>query len=74
MRSMARGKAASELVVAKAMETGSAIAPMNFRMGTLASSATGRRTKRRNATSARYKVPRSFARFTRMPRPMWPTV
>ena len=50
MRSMARGSAASELVVANAIETGSAIAFRNLRIGTFARSAIGRSTSRRNAS------------------------
>ena len=44
MASMARGKAASELAVPKAIDTGSATAAMNFFSGTRTSSATGNST------------------------------
>ena len=71
---MASGSAASELVVAKAIETGSATAPMKRRRGSRAATAIGNSTNSRNAVRARYSVASSLNRFTRMPRPMWPTV
>ena len=50
--SMAFGSAASELVVAKASDTGSASACMNLRSGTFTSRATGNRTPNRKTASA----------------------
>ena len=52
MASIARGRAASELVVAKAIDTGSATAAMNRRSGTRAMSATGSSTKTTNTATA----------------------
>ena len=74
MRSIASGSAASELVVAKAIDTGSAIAFAKRSSGTRATSATGSSTSSRNASSATYKVTSTLARLTSTPMPMWPTV
>lgn len=48
--SIARGNAASELVVAKAIEAGSATARMNFRTGIFAIHITGNSTPPRKMT------------------------
>ena len=74
MFSMARGSAASELAVAKAIEVGSATAWTKRRTGTRARSATGSSTPAMNTATATYIVASSFARFTRMPMPRCPTV
>ena len=50
--SIARGSAASELVVANAIDTGSATAWRNRRIGTRAMSATGSRTATMKTTTA----------------------
>ena len=52
MASMARGSAASEVLVAKAMVAGSATARKNLRMGTPAISATGSKPTNPKASSA----------------------
>src|SRR5688500_9892750 len=75
MFSSAFGKAESELVVAKAMETGSLIAWMNFLTGILAThKAIGSKTNNIKAISARYNVMSKSARFFKISIPKWPTV
>ena len=60
MFSIALGRADSELVVAKAMDTGSEIARKNFRIGTPTNRATGNNTPNRNTSKAPYKVNKQF--------------
>ncbi len=72
--SIALGRAASELVVAKAIDTGSAICLANLIMGTLAIIATGTSTSKINAIKAQYNVTSSIAKLLSTSIPMWPTV
>src|SRR5690606_6352213 len=69
MFSIAFGRAASELVVAKAIDTGSLTASINFLIGTLRYKATGSKTKKINTNSARYKLMRSMNKFFKMSTP-----
>src|SRR6185369_4546827 len=64
----------SELVVAKAIDTGSATAWTNLFTGTRAMSATGNRTQVTKTSSATYSVTSSFNKFSSTPNPMCPTV
>ena len=66
---MARGSAASELVVAKAIDTGSATAWAKRRSGTRAMSATGSSTPATNTITATANVAISWARLTSTPTP-----
>ena len=63
--SMARGRAASELAVPKAIVTGSATAFRNVRSGTRKISAIGSSTPRMKTISAAYSVSSSFSRLPR---------
>ena len=66
MFSIALGSADSELVVAKAMDTGSEIARKNFRIGTPTNRATGNNTPNRNTSKAPYRVNNSFSSEVRI--------
>ncbi len=72
--SIARGKAASELVVLNAIVAGSATALMNRRTGTLNNHATGSRTPTRNTAIATYMVAISLIRLKTAPNPVLATV
>src|SRR5690606_16546857 len=67
--SIAFGNAASELVVAKAIETGSLIASMNFFRGTFKYKAIGNKIKNKKANSAIYKLINSINKFLSMSTP-----
>ena len=54
--------------------TGSAAAAMKRRSGTRASKAIGSKTPKTKTSSATYSVASSFARFSKMPMPVLPTV
>src|SRR5690606_3845990 len=57
---MAFGKAASELVVAKAIETGSFTASINFLTGIFKNIITGTNTSNKNKINARYNDPNNI--------------
>src|SRR5690606_8589498 len=71
---MAFGKAASELVVAKAIETGSFTASINFLTGIFKNIITGTNTNNKNKSNAKYNDPNNINRFLRISTPKWPTV
>src|ERR1700733_620783 len=72
--SIARGRAASDVLVAKAILTGSDTAFRNRRRGRRAHPAIGNNTANRKAKNAPYAVNSSLARGSNAPVPMWPTV
>ncbi len=71
---IAFGNAASELVVANAMETGSLIAFIKRFTGIFKYKATGSNTKHKKHTKAKYSVAKSMKRFLRISTPRCPTV
>ena len=71
---IAFGNAASELVVANAIETGSLIALINCLIGIFKYSATGNKIPHKKNIKAKYKVAKSINRFLRMSTPRCPTV
>ena len=71
---MARGRAASELAVAKASDAGSRTALKNLPTGTLMIHNTGINTRSTKAMRATYKVPKSFSRFHTTSKPIDPMV
>src|SRR5579884_2720506 len=74
MASMARGRAASELAVANAIDAGSAMVRKNRRTLRRAISATGINTQTTRIMRAAYKVSTSLARFHITSKPMVLTV
>ena len=72
--SIARGRAASEVLVANAIVAGSATARRKRASGSRANNAMGSSTSNRNAISAAYPVINSFPSGNNTPTPMWPTV
>ena len=72
--SIARGRAASEVLVANAIVAGSETARRNRAIGMRANTAIGSSTSSRNAMSAAYPVNKSFPSGNNTPIPMWPTV
>ncbi|MNL73665.1 hypothetical protein D3C87_1991610 [compost metagenome] len=74
MFSIASGRADSELVVAKAIETGSATARINWRILIRAISAIGTSTTSINTTKVIYKVISNFSKEMSISIPIWAVV
>src|SRR5690606_25066942 len=74
MAFMAFGKAASELVVANAIETGSLTAFIKRFTGIFKNKAIGSRIPPKKSNKARYRLPSSIKRFLRISTPRCPTV